>query len=267
MTSTDPHPSELPEKPTRSAKNGPETPAAPQEVVAEEEGELLYDTVSLPSLDELRATMAWAFEVEEVTAELLDRFAEHAMMLLEGNRRMNLTAILDPRELAAKHYLESWRTTQFLPIFGRTVLDLGCGAGFPCVPMALAEPQTNFIALDASQQLVDFVTESVEALGLTNVEPVCERGEDFLVKRNVDIVMARGLSSVRENVRLLRKVRQSMHDLVILKGKAWSRELRAGEREAERLGFRFSTVWEHELPGEMGQRAILIYRAPGGAGR
>ena len=41
----------------------------------------------------------------------------------------------------------------------------------------------------------------------------------------------------------------------------------AGQREAERLGFRFDTVWEHELPGEMGQRAILIYRAPGGAGR
>jgi hypothetical protein len=71
---------------------------------------------------------------------------------------------------------------------------------------------------------------------------------------------------VRENVRLLRKVRHSHKDLVMLKGPAWGREVRAGEREAERLGFRLDTVWEHKLPGEMGNRAILVYRAPGGHG-
>jgi 16S rRNA G527 N7-methylase RsmG len=74
----------------------------------------------------------------------------------------------------------------------------------------------------------------------------------------------RAISSVRENVRLLRKVKHSLKDLVLLKGPSWSREARAAEREAERLGFRLDTVWEHELPGELGQRAILVYRAPGG---
>ena len=256
-----------PDEPESDQPNKPAKGDLPAEVPEEEPEELLYDTAPLPSADELRGAMEWAFEVEDVPSALLDRFAEHAMLLLEGNRRMNLTATLDPKELAAKHYLECWRTTQFLPIFGRTVLDLGCGAGFPTVPMALAEPETKFVAVDVLRSRVDFVTESIEALGLSNVEPVCAKGEDVLVTRKVDIVVSRGLSSVRENVRLLRKVRQSMHDLVLLKGKSWSRELRAGEREAERLGFRFSTVWEHELPGEMGQRAILIYRAPGGAGR
>jgi len=265
MISSDPSASDPPEEPSESVANEPAEDASAAPV--EEPEELLYDTQPLPSLDELRSAMDWAFEVEDVAAKLLDAFAEHARMILEGNRRMNLTSILEPRELAAKHYLDSWRTTQFLPIFGRTVLDLGCGAGFPSVPMALAEPDTKFVALDAKPSRIDFLTESIEALGLRNVEAVCARGEDFLIKRRVDIVVARALSSVRENVRLLRKVRQSMHDLVMLKGKSWSRELRAGEREAERLGFRFDTVWEHQLPGEMGQRAILIYRAPGGAGR
>jgi 16S rRNA (guanine527-N7)-methyltransferase len=245
----------------------PEADVAGGTEAAEEVEELLYADAPVASLDELRAAMDWAFEVEDVTPELLDRFAEHALLVLQGNSRLNLSAIVEPRELAAKHYLDSWRTTQFLPIFGRTVLDLGTGAGFPTIPMAIAEPETRFIALDADPKLADFVDECAAELGLKNVEVVCERAEDFLVKRRVDIVVARALSSVRENVRLLRKVRQSMHDLVMLKGKSWSRELRAGEREAERLGFRFDTVWEHELPGEMGQRAILIYRAPGGAGR
>jgi len=244
-----------------------ELTAAEKDSAAEAEEELQYDTAPLPSLDELRDAMEWAFEVEDVPEALLDTFAEHAMMVLEGNKRLNLTAFLAPRELAAKEYLDSWRTTQFLPIFGRTVMDLGCGAGFPTVPMAIAEPDTKFVAVDSRKGRIGFVTESAEALGLRNVEAVWARGEDFLIKRRVDIVVARAMSSVRENVRLLRKVRQSMHEFVMLKGKSWSRELRAGEREAERLGFRFDTVWEHELPGEMGQRAILIYRAPGGAGR
>ena len=52
-----------------------------------------------------------------------------------------------------------------------------------------------------------------------------------------------------------------------MKGPSWAREVRAGEREAERLGFRLDTVWEHQLPGELGGRAVLVYRAPGGMGR
>jgi hypothetical protein len=58
-----------------------------------------------------------------------------------------------------------------------------------------------------------------------------------------------------------------LHDLIMMKGPSWSREVRAGEREAERLGFRLDTVWEHELPGELGGRAVLVYRAPGSQGR
>lgn len=254
-------------KPEAKPEDEPELTKADKDSADEANEELLYDAAPLPSFDEVRSAMDWAFEVEDVEEVLLDRFADHAMMVLEGNRRLNLTAILDPREVAAKLYLDSWRATQFLPIFGRTVLDLGCGAGFPSVPMALAESDTKFIALDSRRKRIEFVTESTEALGLKNLEPVWARGEEYLLSKRVHIVIARGLSSVRENVRLLRKARQSMHDLVMLKGKSWSRELKAGEREAERLGFRFDTVWEHELPGEMGARAILIYRAPGGAGR
>ena len=52
----------------------------------------------------------------------------------------------------------------------------------------------------------------------------------------------------------------------MLKGNSWGREVRAAEREAERLGFKLDTVSEHELPEEMGARAIVVYRAPGGDG-
>ena len=268
MTESDrPKPKPAGQAPAGADGEAVELTKADKDSLEEAQEELLYDTVPMPSFDEVRSAMDWAFEVEDVEESLLDKFADHATMVLEGNRQLNLSSIVDPREMAAKHYLDSWRAAQFLPIFGRTLLDLGCGAGFPSVPMALAEEETKFIAVDSRKKRIEFVTESTEALGLANIEPVWARGEEFLLTRKVHIVITRDLSSVRENVRLLRKVRQSMHFLVFLKGKSWSRELKAGEREAERLGFRFDTVWEHELPGEMGPRALLIYRAPGGAGR
>jgi 16S rRNA (guanine527-N7)-methyltransferase len=129
-------------------------------------------------------------------------------------------------------------------------LDLGSGAGFPGMPIAFAETDARFTLCDSVQKRATFL----------------ERSEDHLARNKYDVVLVRAVSSVRENVRTLRKVRHSLKDLVMLKGPSWSREVRAGEREAERLGFKLDTVWEHKLPGEMGARAMLVYRAPGSQG-
>jgi 16S rRNA (guanine527-N7)-methyltransferase len=219
-----------------------------------------------PSLDELHAAMLWAFEGEEVAPELLGRFAAHARLVLEGNRRMNLTAILAARDVAAKHYLDSWRVTRLMPLVGRSLLDMGTGAGFPGVPVALAEPSARVGLLDSVRKRIEFVQETIRALALENATAICDRAEEHLARHKYDIVLVRAVSSVRENVRMLRKVRHSHKDLVMLKGPSWSREARAAEREAERLGFRLDTVWEHKLPGDLGDRAFLVYRAPGGHG-
>ncbi len=221
----------------------------------------------LASLDELRAAMDWAFEGIEVESRVLDAYAKHARFLLEQNREVNLTAITDPREMAAKHYLDSWRVTQYVPLFGKVALDLGSGAGFPGLPIAIAEREGRVTVLDSTQKRVNFLEASIQLLGVKNATAVWARGEDHLAKVPADVVLMRAVSSVRENVRTLRKVRHALKDLVMLKGPSWSREVRAAEREAERLGFKLDTVCEHRLPGEMGERAVLIYRAPGGQGR
>ncbi|SRR5258706_8781572 len=220
----------------------------------------------IASHEDLLAAMQWAFEGEEVDPAVLERFARHARMVLEANRHVNMTAIVDPREMAAKHYLDCWRVVRQVPLYGRSVLDLGTGAGFPGLPVAMAEPETKVVLLDSVQKRTDILAQFVAALAVKNASVVRDRAEDHLARNSYDVVLMRAVSSVRENVRLLRKVRHSHKDLVMLKGPAWGREVRAGEREAERLGFRLDTVWEHKLPGEMGNRAILVYRAPGGHG-
>jgi 16S rRNA (guanine527-N7)-methyltransferase len=216
-----------------------------------------------PPKKKLREALEWAFEKEDVPGELLDLFAEHAHLMLEANRCVNLTAILDPREVAAKHYLDSWRVTQMMSLMGRKVVDLGTGPGFPGLPIAMAEPHCSVVLIDSTKKKADFTEACIEQLAVKNAISHWGRAEEYLEKNRVDVVLMRAVSSVRENVRTLRKVRHSVKDLIMLKGASWSREVRAGEREAERLGFKLDTVWEHELPEEMGKRAILVYRAPG----
>lgn len=222
---------------------GPDVPAPPKKAVLE--------------------AMRWAFEKEEIEPEIVERFAEHAHMVLDANRRVLMTAITDPRELAAKHYLDCWRITQMMSLMGKKVVDLGSGPGFPGILLAMSEPHCKVIMVELGPKKAAFIEESIAKLGVKNAEAVCGRAEEYLATNRVDVVVARAVSSVRENVRTLRKVRHSLKDYIMVKGASWSREVRAGEREAERLGFTLDTVWEHELPEEMGKRAILVYRAPG----
>jgi 16S rRNA (guanine527-N7)-methyltransferase len=221
----------------------------------------------VPTPEEMLAAMQWAFAAEEVPPALLERFAVHARFVLQKNREVNLTAIVAPREMAAKHYLDSWKVTRFLGFFGKSVLDLGSGAGFPGIPIALSDSEARFTLLDSTQKKVHVIEEGIALLGLKHASAVWARGEDHLARTRHDVVLMRAVSSVRENVRTLRKVRHSLKELILWKGPSWSREVRAGEREAERLGFKLDTVFEYALPEELGKRAILVYRAPGAQGK
>jgi 16S rRNA (guanine527-N7)-methyltransferase len=270
-----PEPPEVP-APGGGAEQDPSAGPAPQadpepgedSGAAQEEDEVPeFADLPLPTPGALREALDWAFQGEDAPAEYLDRCAEHALLVQEANRRMNLTKIVEPREIAAKHYLDSWRAARLLPLLGRSVLDLGSGAGYPGVPVALAEPHAQVVLIESTRKKADFLSESVARMRIPNARAVCDRAEEFLLRNKFDVVIIRAVSSVRENVRLLRKVRHSLRDLVMMKGPSWAREVRAGERESERLGFKLDTVWEHRLPGELGERAVLVYRAPGGQGR
>ncbi len=250
--------------------SGAPTPAGAderEEEESEDDEAPEFAGLALPSLTELRSALEWAFQGEEAPAEFLERCAEHALLVQEANRRMNLTKVVEPREIAAKHYLDSWRAARLLPLLGRSILDLGSGAGYPGVPIAFSEPHARVVLLESTKKKADFLAESIARMHIKNAQAVCDRAEEHLLRNHVDVVIVRAVSSVRENVRILRKVRHSLRDLVMMKGPSWAREVRAGEREAERLGFRLDTVWEHKLPGELGERAVLVYRAPGGQGR
>ena len=123
--------------------------------------------------------------LDEATAQRLSRVLDE---LLKWNRAYNLTAITQPREMLTHHLLDSLSVQRFLA--GRRVIDVGTGAGFPGLPLAIVDPQRHFTLLDSNGKKVRFVAHVVRALGLANVDAVHSRAEAFVPPQPVDTVVA-----------------------------------------------------------------------------
>jgi 16S rRNA (guanine527-N7)-methyltransferase len=138
---------------------------------------------------------------------------------------VNLTAIRDRDEMVTGHILDSLSARPLLR--GRRVLDIGTGAGFPGLPLAIVEPERQFTLLDSNNKKVQFVRHAAGLLGLDNVEAVHARTEDYAPGYRFDTVIARAVATI---ARLLELAGHHVGEdgvFVALKGRNVAEELEA----------------------------------------
>lgn len=116
--------------------------------------------------------------LDPLTEEQSARLAKHYTMLLRWNKRINLTRITGPEDAARLHYGESLFGSRFI-ISERKILDIGSGAGFPAIPLAVLRPELQVTALEANQKKSIFLKEAKDELMLTNLRVVTARMEEF----------------------------------------------------------------------------------------
>lgn len=112
-----------------------------------------------------------------VTPHAISQFYTLTTRMLEVNEHMNLTAITDPAAVILRHYADSLTAADYLPENAH-VVDIGCGAGFPTLPLAIVRPDLTILALDSTAKRIRYVAETAEMLGLHNVTAVTSRAED-----------------------------------------------------------------------------------------
>ena len=101
----------------------------------------------------------------EEESRMVHKLTEH---MLEVNKSMNLTAIKEERAVILRHYADSLTVASFLPQ-NASVIDVGCGAGFPCLPLAICRPDLRLTALDSTEKRIRYVAETAQMLGRTNL--------------------------------------------------------------------------------------------------
>ena len=120
--------------------------------------------------------------------------------LARWNKRVNLTAIRSPEAMVSGHILDSLSVRAHLE--GARVADVGTGAGFPGLPLAIAEPQKQFVLLDSNSKKIIFLEHVLADLGLSNAVAVRCRAEDYAPGEGFDTVIARALAATPLLLRL-----------------------------------------------------------------
>jgi len=131
------------------------------------------------------------FGIELLTEAQINRLVKHYKLLCKWNERFNLTRITEPREAAILNYAESFFGAKFIAQ-AKTMLDIGSGAGFPAIPIAIAQPELDVTALEANQKKSLFLTEVKFELSLANFRVITARLEDVDCS-NYDLLTCRAL--------------------------------------------------------------------------
>jgi 16S rRNA (guanine527-N7)-methyltransferase len=191
-------------------------------------------------------------DLPEGGAARLERLLDE---LVRWNRKVNLTAVRDRHQMVTLHLADSLAAQPLLE--GDEILDVGTGAGFPGLPLAIAEPARHFTLLDSNNKKVMFIQHIVGLLGLENVTAVKARSEDYAPGHRFDTVIARALASLPRLLEIAGHHVREGGVFIALKGRYPAEEL-------EEL----PAPWSHEVialdvPGlEKGSRhAVLLRRA------
>ena len=175
-----------------------------------------------------------------LTGERADALTALALDLVETNERFNLTAITSPGEIVLKHFADCAALVPHLPERGE-VLDVGCGAGFPSLVLAILCPSLFVTALDATEKKVRFVRDAAEKLGLSNLTAVAGRAEDLGLsgspcRERFDVVTARAVAPLTLLSELCLPLVSPGGVFLAMKGQAAEREAEEAKRAIPQLG-------------------------------
>jgi 16S rRNA (guanine527-N7)-methyltransferase len=197
-----------------------------------------------PLLDGARAL---ALELDD---EQLAKLVAHLDLLDDWNARMNLTAIRDRPSQLTKHLLDSFTVLPYL--VGQRIADVGSGAGFPGIPLAIVEPARQFALIESTGKKCRFLEHVRDTLGLANVEVVQSRAENYRPEVRFDTVLARAVGPVADLVKVAGALVVGGGRLLAMKGRHPADELAAHLK-----GWKVVAVHPLTVPGLAEERHLV----------
>jgi 16S rRNA (guanine527-N7)-methyltransferase len=198
----------------------------------------------------------------EVDEGVSARFSIHASELINWNRKINLTAITDPREIAIKHFLDSLVPAEFISDKAR-LLDIGSGGGFPGLPLKIFKPTISALLIDGVRKKINFLKHVLRTLGLENIEARQMRPEMLLKDpdgvASFDVIISRALSDLSAFVRSALPLLAQHGTIIAMKGEIDAKELDAVRADAAEDQFSLK-IEKYGLPSMGSQRSLVIIK-------
>ena len=194
-------------------------------------------------------------------AAAIPTLTEFARRLLEKNKVMNLTAITEPRDVATLHLLDCAYLLTAADFRGQAVVDVGTGAGFPGMPMAILEPTARLTLLDSLGKRIDFLQETAEALKLENVSCIHARAEEFAAehRQSFDFAVSRAVANLSVLCELCLPLVKVGGYFLSMKSVESDEELESAKKAIKTLGGQVERTADYQIPGtEVVHRVIFI---------
>ncbi len=205
---------------------------------------------------EFRSYISRAFKENGVSQYLNVQTSEKFLLLtkfmLEENEKYNLTAITDAKKIIVNHYVDCVILAHHIKR-GR-VIDVGCGAGFPTLPMAIVNPNLEIVAIDSTAKRIAYVNSCIEMLGLKNVTALTMRAEDGAkdpsYRESFDFATARAVAEMRVLCELCLPFVKVGGRMLAMKGKNAEFELKGAKKAISILGGTEPSITEVKLFGD-----------------
>ena len=180
----------------------------------------------------------------------IPQLIEFSRLLLEKNQVMNLTAITEPREVATLHLLDSLALAAHEELAGKKIIDVGTGAGFPGMPLAIALPGVDMTLLDSLNKRIDFLQEVCNALSLQDITCVHARAEEFAAahRESYDFAVSRAVAALPELCELCLPLVKVGGAFLAMKSSHSQEETDQAAKAISLLGGKLERVTDYSIP-------------------
>ena len=218
-----------------------------------------------PELTETLAAGLTALGLSPAPAAL-DQLGRYCDLLLEKNQVMNLTAVTEPAEVVRRHFLDSAALLPTRALQGKAVVDVGTGAGFPGLVLAILDPSAHITLLDSQGKRLDWLAEVVGELGLDNVTILQGRAEELGLdkeqRERYDTAVSRAVAALPVLAELCLPLVKPGGLFLAMKSNKTDEEIEAAAPIIQTLGGEPPFVMDYRLPGsETYQRIVTVLKA------
>ena len=214
-------------------------------------------------MEELRGILREGLEALGLPQGAIPPLETYAALLREKNKVMNLTAITEPEDIARLHFLDCASLLALADFHGKSVVDVGTGAGFPGLPLRILEPSIRLTLLDAQNKRVGFLREVCAALELEDVSCVHGRAEEFARehRERYDLAVSRAVAALPVLAELCLPLVKVGGAFLAMKSVESGPELDSAARAVKLLGGQVQKTLDYTIPGTaVTHRLVILYK-------